>query len=159
MIPNSGMRMYFLTSQNSGLFLEVETGLLRQVVQAADQQGYRDSFHQMMGEMFAHCTPLRYSARPLGMIFAFAPYSLKMIIISSNIFIRSLGGLMLIWRAFGNKPARLLGGARSLLSCSKWATARLTCSAMKRCMSVRVSSSFLHARKGSRRSQSFTYSG
>ena len=49
MIPNSWMWMYFLTSPNSWLVLEVEAGLFRQVVTVAGSESYRSAFHQMPG--------------------------------------------------------------------------------------------------------------
>ena len=49
MIPKFGMWTYFLTIPNLGLVLEVETGLLRQVVQVAGQEGCRGAFHRMLG--------------------------------------------------------------------------------------------------------------
>ena len=50
LILNSGMWVYFQTSPNSGLVLEVEAGLLRQVVRVAGQEVYRADFHQMPWE-------------------------------------------------------------------------------------------------------------
>ena len=49
LIPNSVMWVYLQTSPNSGLVLEVETGLLHHVVQVACQECCRGAFTKCRG--------------------------------------------------------------------------------------------------------------